>query len=264
MKIFHLTKRVVSNIHYAYNPEQNPRMVPYRRRTLCAVCIVCGLATASVIKFSFVSQAEEQVSGISSILTTPLAIAPVTDEKLITPNPSDWPMFRRTYDGWGYSPLTHINTNNVQQIKLAWVWAMEEGRNQPTPLVHDGVMFLANPQGIIQALNARSGDRLWETNEPTSRTDRPAKHGTAFLIRQPTPNDPFRVWLFSETGDLILARLTRDAYEELGRTHLLEPTNECFGRPVVWSHPAFANGCCFVRNDEELICVSLLAKDTDD
>tara|TARA_B100001123_G_scaffold445774_1_gene598256 strand:- start:257 stop:2026 length:1770 start_codon:yes stop_codon:yes gene_type:complete len=133
-----------------------------RRRILSAACLACGLATANVINFSFISQAEEQVSGISSLLTTPLAITPVTDQTLINPNPNDWPMFRRTYDGWGYSPLAQINANNVHQIKLAWVWAMETGRNQPTPLVHDGVMFLANPQGVIQALNARSGDRLWE------------------------------------------------------------------------------------------------------
>ena len=64
----------------------------------------------------------------------------------------------------------------------------------------------------------------------------------------------------SETGDLILARLTRDAYEECGRMHVLEPTNECFGRSVVWTHPAFANGCCFARNDKELVCVSLSVK----
>ena len=134
-----------------------------------------------------------------------------------------------------------------------------------TPFIKDNTIYGCDcHSGMLTAVDLESGDRLWETSEPTSRTDRPAKHGTAFLIRQPTPNDPLRVWLFSETGDLILARLTRDAYEELGRTHLLEPTNECFGRSVVWTHPAFANGCCFVRNDEELICVSLLAKNIND
>ena len=134
-----------------------------------------------------------------------------------------------------------------------------------TPFIEDNTIYGCDcHSGMLTAVDLESGDRLWETSEPTSRTDRPAKHGTAFLIRQPTPNDPLRVWLFSETGDLILARLTRDAYEELGRTHLLEPTNECFGRSVVWTHPAFANGCCFVRNDEELVCISLLAENTND
>ena len=162
-----------------------------------------------------------------------------------------------------YIPLK----NNSPAAEVVW---RGEPKNamycaNSTPFIEDNTIYGCDCQsGMLTAVDLESGDRLWETSEPTSRTDRPAKHGTAFLIRQPTPNDPFRVWLFSETGDLILARLTRDAYEELGRTHLLEPTNECFGRPVVWSHPAFANGYCFVRNDEELICVSLLAKDTDD
>ena len=111
--------------------------------------------------------------------------------------------------------------------------------------------------GMLTAVDLETGERLWETTAPTSATDRPAKHATAFLIRQPTADGGFRTWLFSETGDLILARLTRQGYEELGRTHLLDPTNECFGRPVVWTHPAFADRCCFVRNDKELICVSL-------
>ena len=115
---------------------------------------------------------------------------------------------------------------------------------------------------MLTAVDLETGERLWETTAPTSATDRPAKHATAFLIRQPAADGGFRTWLFSETGDLILARLTRQGYEELGRTHLLDPTNECFGRPVVWSHPAFADRCCFVRNDKELICVSL-AKQSD-
>ena len=111
--------------------------------------------------------------------------------------------------------------------------------------------------GMLTAVDLKTGERLWETNAPTSGSERPAKHATAFLVRQPATGGGFRTWLFSETGDLILARLSRQGYEELGRTHLLEPTNECFGRPVVWSHPAFANRCCFVRNDNELLCVSL-------
>jgi hypothetical protein len=66
-----------------------------------------------------------------------------------------------------------------------------------------------------------------------------------------------RTWIFSETGDLILATLSPAGYRELGRQHLLDPTNECFGREVVWSHPAFAGRCVYARNDRELVCVSL-------
>ena len=78
------------------------------------------------------------------------------------PDPADWLMYRRTYDAWGYSPLDQIRRENVADLELAWVWAMADGANQPTPLVLDGIMFLANPGNIIQALDAASGDLLWE------------------------------------------------------------------------------------------------------
>jgi len=70
-----------------------------------------------------------------------------------------------------------------------------------------------------------------------------------------------RFFLFSETGDLILARLSQQGYEEISRFHVLEPTSHSFGRPVVWSHPAFAQRCLFARNDEELVCVDLAASE---
>ena len=119
--------------------------------------------------------------------------------------------------------------------------------------------------GALTAVALDDGRRLWESRVPTTGGDRRAPHGTAFLVRQEVPvaGDPpgaTRVWIFSETGDLVLARLSPEKYVELGRMHLLDPTNECFGRDVVWSHPAFAGGCIFVRNDRELVCVSAAAE----
>ena len=89
-------------------------------------------------------------------------LVPVTEDMLRHPDPGDWLMYRRTYDGWGYSPLDQIDRGNVQELTLAWAWAMEDGTNEPTPLVHDGVMFLANPGNVIQALDARTGTLIWE------------------------------------------------------------------------------------------------------
>src|SRR5918993_3842999 len=86
----------------------------------------------------------------------------VTDEVLQNPPASDWLHWRRTYDGSGHSPLTQINRQNVGQLRLAWSWAMQPGNQQTTPLVHDGVMYLANPGSIVQALNAATGELLWE------------------------------------------------------------------------------------------------------
>ena len=82
---------------------------------------------------------------------------------LRNPPPGDWLMMRRNYQAWSHSPLTEITTANVQDLRLAWVWSMNEGgANQPTPLVHDGVMYLTNTMNVVQALNAATGDLIWE------------------------------------------------------------------------------------------------------
>ncbi len=90
------------------------------------------------------------------------AFEPVTDAMLQDPDPADWLNWRRTLDGWGYSPLDQIDRENAHRLQLAWAWQMAEGVNQPTPLVHDGVMFLPNPDNVVQAVDAVTGDRIWE------------------------------------------------------------------------------------------------------
>ena len=87
---------------------------------------------------------------------------PVTDAMLANPDPADWLNWRRTFDAWGYSPLDQINTDNVHRLQLVWAWQLGPGASQPTPLVHDGVMYLANPANIVQAVDAVTGDRLWQ------------------------------------------------------------------------------------------------------
>jgi alcohol dehydrogenase (cytochrome c) len=90
---------------------------------------------------------------------------PVTDEMLRNPPPGDWLMLRRNYQAWSHSPLSQITRDNVKQLRLAWVWAMNEGgANQPTPLVHDGVMFLTNTMNMVQALDAATGELIWENH----------------------------------------------------------------------------------------------------
>ena len=90
-------------------------------------------------------------------------ISPVTAEMLLNPPAEDWLMWRRTYDGWGYSPLDQINKANVKDLKLAWAWGMSPGgRSQETPIVHDGIMYIQNSTHLIQALNAATGDLIWE------------------------------------------------------------------------------------------------------
>ena len=133
-----------------------------------------------------------------------------------------------------------------------------------TPFIDGDTLYGCDCEtGMLTAVDLADGARLWETADATMGGTRRGKHGTAFLVRHepagepdPGPGSGRRTWLFSETGDLILAELSRQSYRELGRMRLLTPTNECFGRDVVWSHPAFAGRCIFARNDEELVCVS--------
>ena len=87
---------------------------------------------------------------------------PVTEEMLQNPAPGDWLTWRRTLDGQGYSPLNEVNRDNVDELQLSWAWAMADGSNETTPLVHDGVMYLVNPDNIVQALDATNGGLIWE------------------------------------------------------------------------------------------------------
>lgn len=90
--------------------------------------------------------------------------APITEEILARPPDGDWLMHYRTYSGWSNSPLTQITTKNVGGLQLKWAWPLEDGmRQQITPIVHDGVMFLStNMSNTVHALDARTGDLIWE------------------------------------------------------------------------------------------------------
>jgi alcohol dehydrogenase (cytochrome c) len=87
---------------------------------------------------------------------------PVTERMLTDPPPGDWLNWRRTRDAHGDSPLEEINAGNVATLRLAWTMAMPDGVNEPTPLVHDGTMFVLAPGGRLQALDAATGDFIWD------------------------------------------------------------------------------------------------------
>ena len=90
---------------------------------------------------------------------------PVTDEMLTHPDPGDWLMARRNYQAWSYSPLNQITTKNIQDLRLAWVWAMNDGgANEPTPIVHNGIIYLSNTSNTVQALDGRTGELIWENH----------------------------------------------------------------------------------------------------
>ena len=89
-------------------------------------------------------------------------IRPVTDAMLTDVPDGEWLTWRRTYDAFGFSPLSTINRTNVSELRVAWSWALPNGPNEATPLAHDGVLFLHSYGDTVQALNAATGDLLWQ------------------------------------------------------------------------------------------------------
>ena len=88
---------------------------------------------------------------------------PVTDAMLRQPDDGDWLMIRRNYEAWSYSPLAAIDRDNVGELELAWIWAMNEGGwNAPSPIAYDGVLYVAGIGPVVQALDAATGDLIWE------------------------------------------------------------------------------------------------------
>lgn len=110
------------------------------------------LATSAAVLFALSSHAQ-QVENYK----------PVSDQEILAPAAEDWLMWRRTVDNQAFSPLDQINKENVNQLSLKWSWSMPIGGLQETaPLVRDGVMFLGMNRGIVQALDATTGDLIWE------------------------------------------------------------------------------------------------------
>jgi len=92
---------------------------------------------------------------------------PVTADRLKQPEDRDWLMYRRTYDGWGYSPLSQITPENAAKLKPVWTLATGqiEGHQAP-PIVNNGVMFVATPGNQVLAIDAAKGDILWRFKRP--------------------------------------------------------------------------------------------------
>jgi outer membrane protein assembly factor BamB len=123
-----------------------------------------------------------------------------------------------------------------------------------TPFLEDGYLYGVCSYGQLRCLKMETGERVWETFAATTSGE-PVRWANAFIVKNGD-----RFFLCNEKGDLIIAKISPRGYEETSRAHLLEPTNKDCGRPVVWSHPAFANRHVYARNDREIICVDLARK----
>ncbi|MCH7531884.1 MAG: PQQ-binding-like beta-propeller repeat protein [Gemmatimonadetes bacterium] len=187
-------------------------------RTRCLLC-------ASIVMLSVSSGVTAQVDDFNA----------VSEEMLRDPAPGDWLNWRRTDDAWGYSPLDQITSNNVGQLQLAWSWAMDDtGGQEAAPLVHDGVLYLPNPRGVIQALDGATGDLIWEYRPGiTPRVD-----GTPTSDNSGLPAGTFAGvgrgvqkniaiygdMLYAATGDASIVAVDARTGREVWRTAVADPS----------------------------------------
>lgn len=131
------------------------------------------------------------------------AMTAVSDEMLVEPSESDWLMWRRTYDLGGHSPLSQINSSNVANLDMAWSTNLNSGTSMTTPLIHDGVMFIADTQNLILALDATNGGELWRYQHDMDNNDARrigmAIHGDTLIVPH---NDMDIVALNARTGEV--------------------------------------------------------------
>lgn len=131
-----------------------------------------GLAKPRPVAVKAAPAAPIQTAIVPTFVNRTVAtFVPVTEAMLDEPPPGDWLNWRRTRNGWGHSPLNSVTAGNVQRLRLAWSFALTEGINQATPLVHDGVLYIAGPGGSVQALDGADGEVIWQRLSPTPVAD---------------------------------------------------------------------------------------------
>ena len=121
------------------------------------------------------------------------------------------------------------------------------------PFIQDGRIYGCGHSGRFLCARLEDGGWLWNTYQP-STGERPADWANVFMVQHRD-----RFFLANDLGDLIIAKLSPAGYTEISRAHLIDPTHTVSGRRVVWSHPAFANGSVYLRNDQEIRSYSLAA-----
>ena len=159
---------------------------------------------------------------------------PVTDAMLQDPAPADWLQWRRTLDGWGYSPLDEITRDNVDSLRMVWTRALGRGNQVGTPLAYNGVLYMPNPRDVIQAIDATSGDLLWEHRRPV-----PDNVGQAGLVTNNRNIAIYGSFIIDTSVDDHVFALDATTGEMAWETEILD--YETF-RALQSSGPIIANG----------------------
>ncbi len=199
---------------------------------------------------------------LAFVMTAPLhaqeaEISPVTDAELRNPPADDWLMWRRTLNSWGYSPLDQIDRTNVGDLKLVWTRALHPGLQQGTPLVRDGVMFMPNPADVIQAIDATSGDLIWE-----HRREQPDDLGDYLINGMIDTNRNLAIYdrliIDTSTDDYAYA-LDAETGEQVWETEILDyrvnPANQTSG-PIVANGKLVSGRSCAPKGGPEACVIT--------
>ena len=157
----------------------------------------------------------------------------------------------------GYSGQSLLLKASADGKSAEEVWRNKRGAISPVnvqPFLQGNTLYGFNDKGRLAAFTLPDGERIWET---TAAIDGKRARGsdTAFIVKNGE-----RFFLFNELGELLIAKLSDQGFEETDRAKVIEQSNNAFGRKVVWSAPAFANKHAYIRNDNEIICVDLSKK----
>ena len=205
---------------------------------LLSACIASGILAATLA-----------VTTVPPILAQePVRIDPVTDAELQDPSPDEWLMWRRTLNGWGYSPLDQIDRDNVADLQMVWSRGLGPGRQQGTPLVRNGVMYMPNPRDLIQALDAVTGDLLWQYQR--DRPDDLADYLIPGLIDTNRNIAIYDTLIFDSTTDDYVIALDATTGEVVWETEVLDyrvnPANQTSG-PIVADGKVISGRSCDPR-----------------
>jgi alcohol dehydrogenase (cytochrome c) len=156
---------------FSYLEEMYVRPSAFKKITISGLATALGISVGLLMTQSS-SRAQQQKEKGKGAAPAPVPLllqnySPVTAERLKNPADGDWLMIRRTYNGWGYSPLNQINTTNVSKLRLVWSTITGESRvHEAAPLVNNGAMFVSTPTGQVIAFDAKTGDILWRYRKP--------------------------------------------------------------------------------------------------
>ena len=205
---------------------------------LLLACIASGILAATLA-----------VTPVPSVLAQePVRIRPVTDAELQDPSPDEWLMWRRTLNGWGYSPLDQIDRDNVAGLRMVWSRGLGPGLQQGTPLVRNGVMYMPNPRDLIQAIDAVTGDLLWQYQR--DRPDDLADYLIPGLIDTNRNIAIYDTLIFDSTTDDYVIALDATTGEVVWETEVLDyqvnPANQTSG-PIVANGKVISGRSCDPR-----------------